>query len=302
MPGRTAENGTASPTSWLADSEIVATKAACRAETPTARRQRALGLVATVLLLAACTGTPTQPSSSDDGTSLAPGSERTLERYRWRLESATDARGSRIDAVLPSGARAFTLAFSGNQVLVDGGCNAMRGGFVIPSEGKLAFGRMAATLRACDPPLMQADSALAKLMAEPMGAKLAATEPPRLRLSTSANDSLVLVGELTPEARYGPPTIAFLEVAAARVPCNHPLIRDATCLQVRDRKFDAQGLPVGAPGPWRAFYGTIEGYTHTEGVRNLLRVKRFVRTPAPADASSYVYVLDLVVESEVVKP
>ncbi|MCE7878465.1 MAG: DUF4377 domain-containing protein [Betaproteobacteria bacterium PRO3] len=123
-----------------------------------------------------------------------------------------------------------------------------------------------------------------------------------MRLATVANDQLVLVGELTPEARYGAPTIAFLEVAPRRVPCNHPLIRDATCLQVRDRAFDAQGLPAGSPGPWRAFHGTIEGYTHQEGVRNVLRVKRFVRAPVPADASSYVYVLDLVVESETVKP
>jgi hypothetical protein len=33
-----------------------------------------------------------------------------------------------------------------------------------------------------------------------------------------------------------------------------------------------------------------------------LRVKRFTRKSAPADASSFVYVLDLVVESEIVKP
>lgn len=252
--------------------------------------------------MAACTTAPVQTPAPDGWAPIASGAERTLERYRWRLESATDARGARIGAVSPSGARAFVFAFSGNQVVIDGGCNSMRGGFLIPSEGKLAFGRMAATMRACDGPLMQADAALGKLLAEPMGAALTTAEPPRLRLATLANDQLVFVGELTPEARYGAPTIAFLEVAPRRVPCNHPLIRDATCLQVRDRAFDAQGLPAGSPGPWRAFHGTIEGYTHQEGVRNVLRVKRFVRAPVPADASSYVYVLDLVVESETVKP
>jgi len=257
---------------------------------------------AAVVGVAGCTDAPVQRTPSDGWAPLAPDAERTLERHRWRLETATNAGGARIDAVSPSGARAFVFAFSGNQVVIDGGCNPMRGGFVIPSTGKLAFGRMAATMRACDGPLMQADASLEKLLAEPMGAALATTEPPRLRLSTPANDQLVLTGELTPEARYGPPTIAFLEVAPRRVPCNHPLIRDATCLQVRDRAFDAQGLPAGSPGPWRAFHGTIEGYTHQEGVRNVLRVKRFVRSPVPADASSYVYVLDLVVESETVKP
>jgi heat shock protein HslJ len=269
-----------------------------------ARLARSLTLPTVALLatvLAACTAAPTQPTVPAGATALAPGAESTLQRHRWRLESATDARDATIDAVAPSAARAFTFAFAGNQVMIDGGCNAMRGGFLIPSEGKLAFGRMAATLRACDLPLMQADAALAKLVAEPMSATLAPEEPPRLRLTTPANDSLVLVGELTPEARYGPPTIVFLEVAPSRVSCNHPLIRDATCLQVRDRAFDAQGLPAGTPGPWRVFYGSIEGYTHQEGVRNVLRVKRFHRPHPPADVSAHVYVLDLVVESEVVR-
>jgi hypothetical protein len=74
----------------------------------------------------------------------------------------------------------------------------------------------------------------------------------------------------------------------------------ATCLQVRDRVFDAQGLPVGAPGEWRVVTGDIEGYVHREGERNVVRVKRFLRAPVPADASAFVYVLDLVVESEIV--
>lgn len=264
-------------------------------------RKRAGSVFAVAILalgVAACAADP--QAARDGAVPLAPGAERTLERYRWRLESASDAKGARIEAVSPAGARAFGFAFAGNQAIIDGGCNSMRGGFLIPAEGKLAFGRMAATMRACDPPLMQADAALAKLLAEPVRASITTGDAPKLTLITPANDRLVLAGELTPEARYGPPTIAFLEVAPARVPCNHPLIRDATCLQVRDLAFDAQGLRVGAPGPWRVFHGTIEGYTHQEGVRNVLRVKRFVRSPAPADASSHVYVLDLVVESAIV--
>ncbi|MCC7348652.1 MAG: DUF4377 domain-containing protein [Variibacter sp.] len=47
-------------------------------------------------------------------------------------------------------------------------------------------------------------------------------------------------------------------------------------------------------------YEPIEGFTHTEGERSVLRVKRFQRPKAAADASRFVYVLDLKVESEVV--
>ena len=39
---------------------------------------------------------------------------------------------------------------------------------------------------------------------------------------------------------------------------------------------------------------------HTPGVRNVLRIDRYQRQNVPADASRYLYVLDLVVESETV--
>jgi len=71
-------------------------------------------------------------------------------------------------------------------------------------------------------------------------------------------------------------------------------------LQVRERRFDKQGLRIEPPDEWRAFYGGIDGYTHTAGVRNVLRINRYKRAKTPADASSYLYVLDLVVESETV--
>ncbi|MDB5851385.1 MAG: hypothetical protein JWP29_5137, partial [Rhodoferax sp.] len=126
----------------------------------------------------------------------------------------------------------------------------------------------------------------------------------RLRLATADGSLLTWTGQPTPESRFGGPgTLVFMEVAARRVPCAHPLIRDATCLQVRDRAYDAQGLATGTPGPWQPLFGDIEGYTHTEGVRNVLRVKRFERaTPMPADVSSRVLVLDMVVETEATGP
>ena len=41
------------------------------------------------------------------------------------------------------------------------------------------------------------------------------------------------------------------------------------------------------------------GYTHEPGVSNVLRINRYKRPQPPADASGYVYELDLVVESRV---
>jgi hypothetical protein len=117
---------------------------------------------------------------------------------------------------------------------------------------------------------------------------------------TAAGETLVLIGQATPESLYGPATQIFLEVAAQPVACSNPFTGEKTCLQVRDRAFDSQGLPAGTPSAWRPLYERIDGYTHKPGIRNVLRVKRFQRNAVPAGTPPVLYVLDLTVESEVV--
>ena len=73
---------------------------------------------------------------------------------------------------------------------------------------------------------------------------------------------------------------------------------DGLCLQVREITFDEKGLRVGTPGEFQAFSGTIEGYTHQAGTRNILRVKRFQPAGPQGDPGAAVLVLDLMVESE----
>jgi len=234
------------------------------------------------------------------GAAVAQGGDlaRTLEAHRWTLDAATNRGNQRIDAVFPGKDGRFAFSFAGARLAITGGCNTLAGGYELTAGRELKVGRMAATMKACEPALMQADAALSKLLAAPLRVEFTEGPQPRLRLVSAAGETLTLTGTATPESRYGAPTLMFLEVAAAKVRCNHPLIPNAACLQVRERRFDQNGLPAGAPGPWRPLYETIEGYTHQAGVRNVLRVKRFQRTPVPADASAYVYVLDLVVESE----
>ncbi|MGA8392538.1 MAG: DUF4377 domain-containing protein [Burkholderiaceae bacterium] len=49
-------------------------------------------------------------------------------------------------------------------------------------------------------------------------------------------------------------------------------------------------------------YESIEGYQHTPGVSNVLRLKKFQRPAPQTGTPATVYVLDLVVESATVKP
>jgi hypothetical protein len=126
-----------------------------------------------------------------------------------------------------------------------------------------------------------------------------ANDTPTLTLANATGDKLVFAGEPTAETRYGGPgERMFLEVAAHAKPCSHPLIPGMQCLQVRELKYDDKGLKVGTPGEFGNFYDSIDGYTHEDGVRNVLRVERYTIENPPADGSRYAYVLDMVVESE----
>jgi len=223
--------------------------------------------------------------------------QRTLESHRWTLDAASTANGQRIDA-LPAGAgRPIVFNFAEGRVNIEGGCNRIFGGYQIDADGRLRVDRMASTMMACEPAAMKADAALSELLAEPAKIELVPGAEPALKLITPANATLTFKGQMTPEARYGPSTRVFLEVAAQTVACKNPLSGASACIQVRERHFDAQGLVVGTPGAWQPFYDPIEGYTHQSGVRNVLRLKRFDRG-ASAGGPAFVYVLDLVVESE----
>jgi hypothetical protein len=224
-----------------------------------------------------------------------------LVDHRWLLVGATDAANRRIDALFPDAERSFTFSFADSRLYVQGGCNGLRGAFGFDANGMLEVTGRMSTMMTCEAPLMEADAALSALMAEPLETVLIRGPEPRLALLTAAGDALVLTGELTPEARFGAPTRIFMEVAAQTVECEASTLADGRCLQVRDISFDEQGLRVSAPSEWRAFTSTIEGYQHQPGIRNVLRLQRFDPAAGPEMPQGPIYVLDLVVESEVVR-
>jgi heat shock protein HslJ len=227
---------------------------------------------------------------------------RALEDHRWTLVWSSDAKGQTI-AGLPTGAmRPLAFNFSASRFSIEGGCNRAMGGYQIDAEGRLNFGRMASTMMACEPGLMEVDKTLAGLLAQPLKSEVLVTgTATTLRLTGAANTTLFFTGQMTPEARYGQPTRVFIEVNAQRSACAKPPAGASDCLQVRERRFDEQGLVIGTPGAWAPFTEVIVGYTHKPGVRNVLRLKRFDRA-AVGGGAPYLYMLDMVVESETVRP
>lgn len=228
---------------------------------------------------------------------------RTLEAHHWTLVWSADAKDQAI-AGLPAGAmRPLAFNFTASRFSIEGGCNRSMGGYQIDAEGRLNFGRMASTMMACEPGLTEVDKTLAGLLAQPLKSEvlMKTGTATTLRLTGAANATLFFTGQLTPEARYGQPTRVFIEVNAQRAGCPQPPAGARDCLQVRERRFDEQGLVIGTPGAWAPFTDVIEGYTHKPGVRNVLRLKRFERAAVGAGAP-YLYMLDMVVESETVRP
>ena len=264
-----------------------------------------------VLALGACVDAavaqaPTSPSpppaiSPDAPRRTADASlVRALEDHEWTLRSATDAVGKPVDALLPAG-KPFVMRFKGPGVNIKGGCNTMNARWRLTPQNALTIARTASTQMACEPALMAADAALAQALSSPVQARVEPGDKPMLHLVTGAQQTLSFEGRRTLTSQFGEPTRVFLEVAAQRVPCTPALMPPTTCLQVREIRFDDKGLRAGAPGPWRAFYSEIAGYTHKPGTSNVLRINRYTRPQPPADASAHIYELDMVVESRTEK-
>ncbi len=259
------------------------------------------------LALAACTSVPQSAMHATAAAPLsagAPISTATLARYHWPLHDAVDGDNKRLDALFGKPDKPLQLDFTADRVSVRNACNGISGGYTIV-EGHLVTTQLLQTMMACsDPTLMQRETVIkAVLQSRPTLILTTAANSPLLTLAAESGQTLTFAGTPTAQARYGGRgETVFLEVAAHTTPCNHPRIRDKSCLRVRERHYDAQGLRSGEPGPWQSLPQGIEGYVHHTDTRNVLRVKRYTLKQTPADAPSTAYVLDMVVESDIVKP
>jgi len=269
-------------------------------------------LLALTLALAACTRSPEQAPSTDAAAPAASPPAATpaaapataaidtavLGGHHWMLDNAVDAKGQRVDALFVRADKPVTVDFADGRVAVSNTCNRMMGSYTLDGA-KLTIGDMASTMMACvDNKLMALDSAVGERLRGAQTAALQAGAMPVLTLTGAGGDVLTFRGQPTAQARFGGPgETVFLEIAPQSKPCTHPDVPNRQCLQVREVQFDDKGIRTGTPAQWQPLYQDIEGFTHEEGVRNVVRVKRFVSANKPA-AEQVAYVLDMVVESD----
>jgi heat shock protein HslJ len=244
--------------------------------------------------------TPIAPATEPAASTVAPAPDlaTTLVAYRWQLATATDAAGQSIAALFPGPDNLLALEFADGNLGVSGGCNRIGTGYQLLDGAQLQLSPGRSTMMACPPPLGEADAAIARILSGTVTAALQGdAAAPVLRLAAADGSALTFSGTPTPETRFGGPGArAFLEVSPK--PCEPAA---PTCLMVRDRAFDEQGLQVGEPGEWRALPAGIEGYTPVAGEQQVVRVKRFEQAATDGGAPTVHFVLDLIVQTSTIR-
>ncbi|MGC0152910.1 META and DUF4377 domain-containing protein [Chromobacterium vaccinii] len=177
-----------------------------------------------------------------------------------------------------AGEQAILLRIDQGRLFAKAGCNGMFGPAAV-EDGKLRAERLASTLMMCPPEAMQRDARLIHQLEAGMDVSL---DGDRLRLA-DGKDALSF--ERQPQGE-----IKLIYVAPDRKACVG--VAPMQCLQVRADK--AQ--------PWELHYGEIEGFKPESGVAYRLRIKEVKVDNPPADASSLRWILETVVEQEVIKP
>lgn len=179
------------------------------------------------------------------------------------------------------GQRPVELELKNGRLLVSGGCNRLFGTARV-ENGVLIVDQLASTMMACDAQSMARDRELSSLLN---------SRPPVQRegdrlLVGAPGKQLVLQAQ---EDLSGAPT-RLIYVAAERRACSG--VAPMQCLQVRDSKEQ----------PWLNHYGEIEGFKPQPGVAYRLRIREVKVPNPPADAPDRRWVLDMILEQEVVQP
>jgi heat shock protein HslJ len=279
---------------------------------------RPFALLMLSLALIACTQAPAPPDKPAQ-TSQEPShskKERSgnhrIDQYEWRLQNATDAQGRRIDALLIRQDQPIQFNFIDGRIAIHNACNGISGDIRIDGNTLRVDGLVSTKMACTDPTIMALDSEVAARLKGEVQFELSNSDPPKLVWTAANGDTLRFIGAPTPETMFrSPGEIAYLEVAARSEPCP-PSNADASqrCLRIRELRYDTQGVKITPPGEWQLFRASIKGYTHEEGIRTVLRVKRFIPddrppvtdTHAMPDAAYAVYILDMAIESEIVAP
>lgn len=252
------------------------------------------------VLSGACGGS--HPPAPQEQPRLTQSENVTLTSQHWSLAEATDPHGS-IAALFVAGRAPLELTFAEGRISIANACNVIHGTYE-QHDQTLTMGHFVSTQMACADLAVDAldPAATENFSGTLYVAQLTSSGgSARLVLEKATGERYVFIGRATVQTRFGSEgELVFFEVGPHTATCNDGNV-ERPCLQVRELHYDEQGIRQGQAGAFENFYGRIEGFEHQRGQRSVLRVRRFVIPNPPQDASSQAYVLDMVVESEIVQ-
>ncbi|WP_216936925.1 MULTISPECIES: META and DUF4377 domain-containing protein [unclassified Acinetobacter] len=212
-----------------------------------------------------------------------------LPTYQWELNRGLD--------------RPIVLSFdTQGRLSAVTGCNGLGTTWSVKNN-IITTGEVIGTEMACDAALMEQERFVSQLLQKrdiPFMLNAKDRSKPTLTLVAANGQTYEFTGKMTPETRYqGQAETISLEISPETKSCIG--VAQQTCLQVKEVKYDQNGLQTQVDKDWTLFYDQIEGFQHVPNERQIIRVKRFeIKQPA-ADQSKYAYIFDMAVERELVK-
>lgn len=159
------------------------------------------------------------------------------------------------------------------------GCNNAMGNYLI-DKGELVVSQLATTMMACDPDAMAREQAFSQFL----------QSRPQVNITdntlTLSNQDQQYQFSLQPDLSQA--TTKLIYVASQRQTCTG--VTEQQCLQVRD----------SPQADWQLFYNEIEGFTPQPGIAYRLRIKEVPVSKPAADASNVRWILDMIIEQEVI--
>lgn len=211
-------------------------------------------------------------------------------------KAASRPTASAAKPVAPDlGSRPLTIAFTHTQgqrrISGFAGCNSYSADYTVANGLLILTAQPAATLMACASP---ATSALERDYLAGLTRIVASSvdnysSPTRLTLTLDNGDILDFARRQDPAVGGQPGATKLVYVNAQRAPCSTGVMQ-TTCYQVRDNESQ----------PWQLWYGEIAGFEYRPGVIYRISVTETTDANPPQDAIATRWVLDRIVERQVV--
>lgn len=196
-----------------------------------------------------------------------------LAGYRWQILLATAADGRALPELQPNAFSQIHVEFGDDgRLTIDGHCGEMSGDYRLRGD-VLEVSDQVQQAVGCTNHLAQATSiAVHEHLLSPYRYRLEG-QGVRQRLHLTSRNGTQLVLQTEDAAWGSKPVEMTLEVAAKEVDCEGLLVAASRCLWVRELHY-VLGRRVSA-SDWHRFYGPIEGYRHSPGAHELVRVRHY---------------------------